>query len=176
MSSVRIGLAVVGAALVALATGCSSSSSSADKSADSGKPAAAADGCPANATKNTDGGFCIVLPSGVKGDPPVNNDANTVDYTFGDGTGKFLNVETYELNKNPGHSWDFETKARSYTSDGTAESGDLPGGLKYFQFKQGESTRYTVLTHKGDKLLECSTRGNPPVQAFVDACKTMRQL
>jgi hypothetical protein len=164
--------ALVLAAALALAAGCSSSEtggSTAPKSTD---------GCVANALKNTEGGFCLVTPPGSKALPPANSDANNRNYSFLDGNGAGVNVDVSKLDDLM--TWDWTVKgyqANATNSDRSQQQqGDLPGGGKYWSYVQGGSKRTDVITHKENVLFTCNTVGAMPDGPTVDSCKSIRPL
>lgn len=175
----RFALAMAATAVLALATGCGSGKSSG--SSTTGKASAAAaggDGCVANAVKSTEGGFCLVTPPGSKAIPAANSDANNRNYSFLDGNGNGVNIDVSKLTDI--ETWDWTVKAYQAQSTNTdrsqQQSGDVPGGGKFWFYVQGDRTRVDVITHKGNTLFLCNTIGEKPDQPTIDSCKSVRPL
>lgn len=172
----RAPLILVAAAALTLAAGCGDSSPAATSTP--AAKAAQSDGCLPNAVKNAEGGFCLVTPPGTHALPVQVTNGKDHNYGYLDGTGAGVNVSASKLDDIMTWDW-WVTGYQSQTTNADRsqqEQGDLPGGGKFWYYKQGGNFRIDVITHKGDTLLTCNSIGTMPPQPTIDSCKSVRPL
>jgi len=176
----RAGMVLAGLAIAALVGGAGCASSSAKP--DAKTPAVDGNngkGCAANATKSTDGGFCLTLPASMKPKDPYDKDESSRRYDYTDGNGKSLTVVVTKMD-DPS-KWDSEVQLRTDEANKPTNKDkqvtDLPGGGKFMSWVEEDGTMWiTALAHKDTKLFFCRTSGKPADTELVDACKSMRPL
>ncbi len=176
----RAGMVLAGLAIAALVGGAGCSNSSAKP--DAKVPAANGNngnGCADNATKSTDGGFCITLPASMKPKDPYDKDESSREYDYKDGNGKSLTVVVTTMED--ASKWDSEVQVRTGEANKPTNKEkqvtDLPGDGKFMSWVEEDGSMWvTALAHKDTKLFFCRTSGKPADPELVDAGKSMRPL
>jgi hypothetical protein len=134
-------------------------------------------GCPEGAYKSDDQSFCMVLPAGWKGNPPIprpESGLTELSFSSGDGVNSFGLIyavkRTYdELLADAKKSVEFEKKS------GTVEQGEMDGGRGYWtKVTKPKSAHYVFLYKlpKGPVQCDVSSYGND-VTAQLNACKSV---
>jgi hypothetical protein len=136
-------------------------------------------GCAANATKSTDGGFCLTLPASMKAKDPFDKNESSREYDYKDDNGKSLTVVVTKMD-DPS-KWDSEVQVRTDEANKPTNKDkqvtDLPGGGKFMSWVEEDGSMWvTTLAHNDAKLFFCRTSGRPADPELVDACKSMRPL
>jgi hypothetical protein len=175
-----IGIAVVTLLFAAACTKDDPANSGASAASGTSSVAAKGGGCAANAYKDPNGFYCVVVPDGYTSKAPTrvngdksgdqwNNDggyAFSIDYWPADLPGGTLNdiKSTFELGIR-----DSGLKK--------IDSADLEGGGLYERFYNPALNEYSMqsVIQAGDKVIECQAVYDDPITPD-DACKTLRGM
>jgi hypothetical protein len=155
------------------ATTGSSPSSTPTKTAEPAKA-----GCAADYTKNEAGGFCFKLAAGFKPRPEQKMGSTTMYSYEDDASGVSFSVAKFE---DYGFKSQLDQVKRAAEAGKGVETGDVPGGGKFWIYDDAEGNRWSVSVSHGAMTINCSTRvGTASTadnkQAVLDQCKTVTPL
>jgi hypothetical protein len=192
MTKTMIFVSTLTLTLVAAAPGCKKKDAAGGAAAGSGdtakpsndKSAAPKTPCPANATKNAAGGFCVVIPTTAHENPMKEMGKDLKDYNYSEDGGN--HSVSVEVGKYGGDQKAFDNNVdvmqhmvntpdkKNWTAV------DVPGG-KFWSYQDGDGVWGHSMIHDDKQTYECHTResptdSSPEVPMVMAACKTILPL